>query len=314
MPNFSRATPARGRPEPLPPRDGLNASRIRIADSPITALKALTHVISTQRYRHPADDASAIARRFINREVVLADATPLTPSDILAPGTDFWFYRMPAPEEPIPWQIRVVFEDENIVVIDKPPFLATTPRGRHITESVVVRMRRDLDLQEVSPAHRLDRHTSGLLLLTKRREVRGTYQELFAGRGVSKHYIAVAPEIAGLSDFPVSWTEPLLKQRGHLQAEVSEEGAPCVTIVHEATPLGHGLARYVLEPRTGRTHQLRAHMSFHRASIVGDPLYPVAGDPDDFGNPLLLHACRLQFKDPLSGEIRVFESDPRWDL
>ena len=84
----------------------------------------------------------------------------------------------------MPFDIPILYRDDDIVVVDKPHFLATMPRGRHVAQTALVRLRRELDLPELSPAHRLDRLTAGVLLFTARREVRGAYQTLFAaGRG-----------------------------------------------------------------------------------------------------------------------------------
>ena len=78
------------------------------------------------------------------------------------------------------------------MVVDKPHFLATMPRGRHVAQTALVRLRRELGLPELSPAHRLDRLTAGVLLFTTRREVRGAYQTLFARGVVHKTYLARA--------------------------------------------------------------------------------------------------------------------------
>ncbi|MCZ9309558.1 pseudouridine synthase [Corynebacterium uberis] len=319
----------RGRSAPLPVRDGLNPSRVRTGDEPMRAGDVLLHVISTQRRRHPHDGPEAIAARFARGEVRLRDGRPLAPDDLLDPGTDLWFYRMPAPETPVPGRCEVIFQDDSIMVISKPAFLATMPRGAHITESVVVKLRSRLDEPELAPAHRLDRLTSGLLLLTRRREVRGAYQELFASRTVTKTYCAIAP-LLDAPRLPLHWTEPLRKTRGDLAARIDEQGAACHTEVADCAALpapvcrgltarygldpGIRLGSYTLLPHTGRTHQLRAHMSAHGVPILGDPLYPVVHDdaPDDFTRPLLLHAESLSFRDPISGTMRSFTATPEW--
>ncbi len=86
----------------------------------------------------------------------------------------------------------MLYRDDDIVVVDKPPFLATMPRGSHVARTALVRLRKDLVLPEFSPAHRLDRLTAGVLLFTARREVRGAYQTLFARGLVRKTYLARA--------------------------------------------------------------------------------------------------------------------------
>ncbi len=98
----------------------------------------------------------------------------------------------------MPGEIHVVHRDERLIVVDKPAFLSSIPRGRHVRQSVVVRLRDELDLPELSPLHRLDRVTSGLLMLATERRWRGSYQTLFQDNAVRKTYRALAPVRADL--------------------------------------------------------------------------------------------------------------------
>ncbi|AWB84886.1 pseudouridine synthase [Corynebacterium liangguodongii] len=310
------------KPRPLPPRDGLGASRARLpGDRAVTAFDFIARVITEQRYRHPDDDAHAVMQRFDAGEVVLRDGTPLRPDDLIEPGTDVFFYRHPAPERPVPFDIETVFEDDYILVVNKPHFLATMPRAAHITESATVRLRRATGNEELTPAHRLDRMTAGLLLLTKRAEHRGAYQELFARREVRKRYVAIARDAPVPT--PTVWTHHIDKQPGELVATL-QEGLPANAETHvlarapiDAPSLQavHGvvepLACYVLEPVTGRTHQLRVQMCAAGVPIVGDPLYPtaVSGGVEDFRVPMRLAAVVLEFTDPLTGRGRCFGLD-----
>ena len=144
---------------------------------------------------------------------------------MLPAGSIVYLYRDLPDEVPVPFDIPVLHHDDDIVVVDKPHFLATMPRGRHVAQTALVRLRRELGLPELSPAHRLDRLTAGVLLFTTRREVRGRYQTLFARGLVRKTYLARA---AGRPD---RWRCPrvvrsrIIKRRGHLQA-VCEPGEP----------------------------------------------------------------------------------------
>ena len=169
---------------------------------------------------------------------------------------------------PVPFDIPVLYRDDDIVVVDKPHFLATMPRGGHVAQTATVRLRRELDLPELSPAHRLDRLTAGVLLFTARREVRGAYQTMFARGEVRKTYLARAAVDPAL-EFPMTVRSRIIKERGRLQA-FEEPGEPNAETFIEH--LGDGL--YRLTPRTGRTHQLRVHMASLGLPIIGDPLYP----------------------------------------
>ena len=206
----------------------------------------------------------------------------------------------------MPFEIPVLYRDDDIVVVDKPHFLATMPRGRHVAQTALVRLRCGLGLPELSPAHRLDRLTAGVLLFTARRELRGAYQTLFARGLVRKTYLARAAVDPALA-LPRLVRSRIVKRRGHLQA-VCEPGVPnAETLVELISPDG----LYRLTPRTGRTHQLRVHMASLGVPILGDPLYPnvIEVAPDDFSSPLQLLAQRIEFDDPLTGRRREFVSN-----
>ncbi len=247
---------------------------------------------------------AAAAEKVLGGEVVDADGAVVTAATVLPPGSHVFLYRELPDEVVVPFDIAVIHRDDDIVVVDKPHFLATMPRGGHVAQTALVRLRRELDLPELSPAHRLDRLTAGVLLFTTRREVRGAYQTLFAGGLVRKTYVARS-SAPPRTEFPVLVRSRIIKRRGHLQA-IEEPGEPNAETLIEA--LGSG--RYRLFPRTGRTHQLRVHMASMGLPIDNDPLYPriveVAGD--DFSAPLQLLAQRLEFDDPFTGECRSFVS------
>ena len=310
---------------PLPPRDGLGASRVRHDEpEPITAFAFISRLVATQRHRHPDDDDAAVLRRFEEGLVVLIDGTPVQPSTPITAGTDLFFYRRPAPEPAVPYDMETVYEDADIMVVNKPPFLATMPRAAHITETATVRLRRATGNEEITPAHRLDRMTSGLLLFTKRRDIRGAYQELFARREVHKRYEAIAAH-QGITA-PVVWHSHIEKLRGEIASREIPKAEPnsetLLRAVERLDPraeqhlqrvhgLSHPLARYVLEPVTGKTHQLRVHMCAAGVPIVGDPVYPAVrkfGD-EDFTVPLRLTSTGLEFFDPISGVLRSFTAD-----
>ncbi|REF31214.1 tRNA pseudouridine32 synthase/23S rRNA pseudouridine746 synthase [Calidifontibacter indicus] len=249
-------------------------------------------------------------------DVAAPDGTPVTGSTPYVGGRVVFVRREFAPEPVVPFDIPVIEQDDRILVIDKPPFLATMPRGSHITQTAVARLRDELDLPLLSPAHRLDRLTSGVLVLTKHPRWRGPYQELFAARRAGKTYLALAPVLDGF-DRPRDVHLHLVKVHGR-HATTVEVGHPApnahtrIALVDQFVA-GGPLGLYRLEPTTGRTHQLRATMSHLGAPIVGDPLYPVQQTVarDDFDHPLQLLAEQLTFVDPIDGTSRVLRSGRR---
>jgi tRNA pseudouridine32 synthase/23S rRNA pseudouridine746 synthase len=245
----------------------------------------------------------AAAAKVLAGEVVCADGTAVTEATVLPRDAHVYLYRELPIEAVVPFEIPVLYRDDDIVVVDKPHFLATMPRGGHVVQTALVRLRRELELPELSPAHRLDRLTAGVLLFTARREVRGAYQTMFGRGEVSKTYLARA----GVSsmEFPLTLRSRITKQRSRLQA-FEEPGEPNAETVVDY--LGDGV--YRLTPKTGRTHQLRVHMASLGLPIVNDSLYPNVIDvaSDDFSLPLQLLAHTLAFDDPLRGGRRVFVS------
>ncbi|KFF59462.1 pseudouridylate synthase [Cryobacterium sp. MLB-32] len=250
-----------------------------------------------------------VAGFLTDERFVYENASAVVGDDPYRPNTFVWFHRDLAAEVVVPGRIHVIYRDERIVVIDKPAFLSTIPRGRHVVQSVVVRLRDELELPELSPLHRLDRVTSGLLVLATERRWRGAYQSMFQRREVGKTYSALAPLRPGL-ELPATVRNHLLTRRGQWQAEVSPDEPVNAESLIELDRVLDKLAIYTLTPRTGRTHQLRMHMFGLGIPIVDDPLYPVVQDVSvhDFRRPLQLLASRLNFTDPIDGRVREFTS------
>jgi tRNA pseudouridine32 synthase/23S rRNA pseudouridine746 synthase len=250
-----------------------------------------------------------VAALLAGERFVYDDLRPVRGDDPCSPYTFVWFHRDLRDEPEVPGDLPVIHRDERLVVVDKPAFLSSIPRGDHVVQSVVVRLRAELGLPELSTLHRLDRVTSGVLMLATEQRWRSPYQQLFEHNRVRKTYRALAPYRADL-ELPVTVRNHIAKERGAWRAEVVP-GAPvnAETSVDLESRDGE-LAVYRLTPRTGRTHQLRLHLYGLGIPILDDPLYPVVRDVsvDDFSRPLQLLASELAFTDPVDGTERRFES------
>jgi tRNA pseudouridine32 synthase / 23S rRNA pseudouridine746 synthase len=290
---------------PLPPRHGLDAARLRTpAETSWATMR--DHLVERLPRVDPARiDAMLREERIVDRDGPIAPDAPYVPESFL------WFHRDLPDEVPVPFAIEVVHRDDTLLVVDKPHFLATIPRGRHIVETALVRLRRELDLPALSPAHRLDRATAGLLMFVVRPELRGAYQTLFRDRRVHKTYEAIAPYDPAL-ELPRTVRSRIVKERGVICAAEVPGPVNAETHVevleHRDEPGPGPIARYRLVPTTGRTHQLRVHMAGLGVPILGDDLYPVLTEKplDDFARPLQLLAATLTFEDPVTGGTRSF--------
>lgn len=256
--------------------------------------------------RLPPD--APVAEMLAAGEFVDDSGRPWREDDSYRPNTFVWFHRPLVPEVPVPFEITVLYRDERIVVVDKPHFLATTPRGIHVRETVVVRLREALDLPELAPAHRLDRLTAGVLVSTTRPKFRAAYAELFQRGEVHKVYEAVAPFDPTI-EFPRRVKNRIEKPRDSLQAQIVA-GEPNAETMIELIEVHGDFARYRLVPTTGKTHQLRVQLAGLGLPIVGDPLYPQVQESlgNDFDHPLGLVARQLGFVDPVDGCAREFNS------
>ncbi|MEW2072634.1 RluA family pseudouridine synthase [Streptomyces sp. NPDC013433] len=291
-------------PPPLPQRDGVDPVRVRL---PAGTRWATVREHLVQRL---SAGPGVVDGMFAAGLIVGADGRAVPADTPYAPGLCVWFHRELPAEVPVPFPLEVVHRDEHIVVVDKPHFLATTPRGSHVTQTALARLRRELGLPELGAAHRLDRLTAGLVLFTVRPEERGAYQTLFRDRRVRKEYEAVAPHDPRL-ELPRTVRSRIVKERGVLTAQEVEGEPNALTRVELAAHRPDGLGRYRLVPGTGQTHQLRVHMNALGVPILGDPLYPEVTGPvpaGDFRRPLQLLARTLEFTDPVTGVEHRFTS------
>ena len=300
---------------PLPRRHGLDAAWLRTEDRDASGRTPGGSTTMGEWLRHRLPGRVEVDPMLAGGQFVYDDLRPVRAEDVYRPHTFVWFHRELREEPDVPGEIVIVHRDERLVVVDKPAFLSTIPRGRHVTQSVVVRLREELDLPELSPLHRLDRITSGLLMLATERRWRGPHQVLFEHGQVHKTYRALAPWRDDL-ELPTTVRNHLRKQRGVWQGEVVP-GAPVNAVTDVEVEERQGdRAVYRLTPHTGRTHQLRLHLHGLGVAIVDDPLYPEIRETpvDDFTRPLQLLAAEVSFTDPVDGSARRFESVRRLPL
>ena len=296
----------------IPMRGGVSPSCValpRMKQSPWPTL--LDHLAE----RLSAVSRSQWAERMAQGGVLGEDGQALAPDAPYVHGARVYYWRELPNEPPIPFEAGVVFEDELLLVADKPHFLPVTPGGRYVRETLLVRLKAQTGCADLSPLHRIDRETAGLVVLCKRPQDRDAYQGLFRQRQVHKVYQAVAGWRADLR-FPLDRSSHILEDEQafyRMREAASDENLPPNSHTR-IDRLGHSGERalYRLEPTSGKRHQLRVHMNALGLPIEGDQFYPkVLRGPEeheDFASPLQLLAQSLAFKDPVSGQARAFET------
>lgn len=287
---------------PLPIRDGVAPSYLWV-----TAPSA-ERMLAFLAARFPDVTPASWIERMARGDVVDAFGARLGPDSPVQNGMRIWYYRELPAETPIPFDAHVLFQDEHLLVVDKPHFLPMIPSGRFLQETLLVRLKKTLDLPHLTPIHRLDRETAGVVIFSHNPETRGAYQSLFQKRAVRKTYEALAAPMAGRS-FPFTHRSRMVDGDQFFVMR-EEAGEPNSETRVELIAEQDGIAHYRLHPHTGRKHQLRLHMASLGAPIFNDAFYPVTlpCKGDDFSAPLQLLARSIAFDDPLTGAPRSFVS------
>jgi len=226
-------------------------------------------------------------------------------------GACIFYYRELDNEKAIPFVEHVLYQDEHILVADKPHFLPVIPSGRFLHETLLVRLRKQCAPEALVPIHRIDRETAGVVLFSLNPKTRGHYTSLFRNRKVRKVYEALAPTLED-SSFPTTRRSRIVRGEPFFRMKEVKGDTNSETQINLLRNLG-SVTLYQLVPVTGRKHQLRLHLAVLGIPVINDKLYPVMtpSDDDDFSRPLKLLAKSISFHDPLSGRQHYFESGIR---
>jgi tRNA pseudouridine32 synthase/23S rRNA pseudouridine746 synthase len=288
---------------PLPMRDGVAPSYLYLPEGD------WPDIISFVVERFPDVPEAAWRERMARGDVVDVNGTPLLPGSRFKRGLRIFYYReLDAPETPIPFKEEILHIDEHLVVVDKPHFLPVIPSGRFLRETLLVRLRKTLNEEDLVPIHRLDRETAGVVIFSRNAASRGVYQSMFQKRVIDKEYEALAPRLQDVQ-FPFTYRSRMVEGDKFFVMK-EEEGEPNSETLIDVIEHRGELTLYRLHPHTGRQHQLRVHLSSLGIPIVNDAFYPVAlpCKQDDVSQPLQLLARAISFIDPINGEWREFRS------
>jgi tRNA pseudouridine32 synthase/23S rRNA pseudouridine746 synthase len=260
--------------------------------------------------RFPQIGCGCWQQRINAGKVFAADHSPITADTEYLPHQPLYYFREVEQERLIPFCETILFQNDHLLVACKPHFLPVIPGGGYVNECLLNRLRIKTGNTDLVPLHRIDRETAGIVMFSVNRATRGLYASLFAKGQIKKSYQALAE----CSDTPdrTGWTvenrivkgEPWFRMQavpGHPNARSD------IRLLERNRTIG----RFDLFPITGKTHQLRIHMSGLGFRILNDRYYPdlQPEQADDFGKPLCLIAKSVRFRDPVSGEAMEFCSE-----
>ena len=287
---------------PLPMRDGVSASRVWLLNGPWKTIGDYFVV------RFPQVARDSWLRRVNRGELVDERGTAITLDHDYRCGACIYYYRERAIETSIPFQEIILFQNDELLVVDKPHFLPVTPGGRFLRETLLVRLKLRTGLETLSPIHRLDRETAGVMMLSVNPATRSLWQSLFRKKLVNKYYEALAAFRSDLS-FPLERQSRVERDDAFFRMKEIHGEPNTHTLIDLVQQRGNS-ALYGLTPVTGKMHQLRVHMNALGIPILNDAFYPLAqpAGTDDFSKPLKLLAKRIAFTDPITNERRLFES------
>ena len=260
----------------------------------------------------PHIDRNEWEARFAEGLVMTVDGVPVQASNAYLPNAHLLYFRRLAREPEIPFEESILFQDEHILVADKPHFLPVTPSGLYLHQTLLNRLKKKTGIQDLSPIHRIDRDTAGLVIFSVNPKERAQYQNLFRDRAVKKVYEAIAPYSEELiNKLPMTYQSRLEESEHFLQMQEVEGEANTDTLI-ELLEASKPWARYRLSPGSGKKHQLRCHLNSLGIPIRHDQIYPVLTPYQeydlDFSQPLQLLAKEVAFIDPITDEMRHFTS------
>ncbi|MDQ1362265.1 MAG: tRNA pseudouridine32 synthase / rRNA pseudouridine746 synthase [Pseudomonadota bacterium] len=287
---------------PLPVREGISPNHVWL---PVGNWATMLEFLAE---RFPGISETVWRERMARGNVADEQGTMIDLQSPYRAGARLYYYRELESETVIPFEETIIFQNEHILVADKPHFLPVAPSGRFLKETLLARLKRKLCIDHLVPLHRLDRETAGLVIFSKNILTRDLYHALFRERRICKTYEALA-RFDGERSYPFIYRSRLAEaEEFYRRREIP--GEPNSETHIDIIELRGESALYKLNPVTGKTHQLRVHMAALGMPIVNDVCYPVLRNwkGDDFSNPLQLLAKSLDFADPVSGEACRFVS------
>lgn len=260
--------------------------------------------------RFPRIDAEIWRQRMRDGKVHWEGGDPISVTTQFAANARVFYYREVPVEPEIPFKELIIHQDSELLVACKPHFLPVTPAGIYVQQCLLNRLREKTGIDDLTPIHRIDRDTAGLVMFSANPETRGAYQQMFAEGTVNKTYQAVAVSDDSLKRGKHWLIENRMETAEQWFRMTITAGEINARSTVRCLEIKDDRALFELSPLTGKTHQLRVHMNSIGYPLENDRLYPNAlpKAPDDFGKPLQLLAWQVEFTDPVTGNKRNFQT------
>ena len=295
---------------PLPIRNGVSASRVWL---PKGNWKLILDFLIE---KFPNITPEIMQARMQRGEIMDSKGNCYDVDSPYRSGIHLFYYRELDNETEIPFQATVFYRDEHILVADKPHFLPVVPAGRFLHQTLLVRLKKEFQLDQLTPIHRIDRETAGVVMFCINPQSRGHYQSLFQQRKIQKNYQAIAGynKTMQQQSLPLIYRSKMVKGKPFFRMQ-EVKGEPNSETIIDIIETQGKYALYDLKPVSGRQHQLRVHLASLGCPILHDPFYPELQPckGDDFSKPLQLLAKSIAFIDPISDQKRYFESQRKLD-
>lgn len=251
--------------------------------------------------------------RRIDRNLVLReDRTPLNLASSLEAGTKVLYYREVDAEPILPFEEKILFKNDHLIVACKPHFLPVVPSGPYVNETLLNRLKTKFSNPDIVPIHRIDRETAGVVLFSVDPTTRGAYQRLFMEKKVTKVYEAVTHWPGSSTPLPSMIINRIERGEPWFRNTIVP-GKPNAETRIKLLGVQDNRAFFRLFPLTGKKHQLRIHLASLGCPLENDRYYPdlMPKQADDWEHPLMLLSKEVRFMDPIASKERVFTS-LRW--
>ncbi len=273
------------------------------------AAKPYPSILGFLHRRFPHVPQQSWENRISAGKVLDEDGRPISTATEYTPGKRIYYFREVEQEPLIPFSEAILFQNEELLVACKPHFLPVTPGGTYVDECLLNRLRKRTGNHELAPLHRIDRETAGVVLFSANGKTRGRYSELFLGGRVEKSYEALAEYTQTSGTGPWLVENRIVPGQPWFRMTTAPGKVNARSRIRLVEARGE-TGRFLLQPVTGKTHQLRLHMSGLGFKIMNDKYYPVLQpeQADDFAKPLQLVARMVRFLDPVTGKEMEFSS------